>query len=319
MRELNIASVDLNLLPALEALLRRRHVTHAAEDVGVSQPAMSHILARLRAVLDDELLVRSSSGLALTARAKELAPRVAAVLDMARGIYRPPAFEVGDVRRTIQVVASDLHSILFMPRVVERVRAEAPGIDVALHNYRRDVFDRLDDGSIDLVFADAQIPLPPRAISTVIGEDRYAIVMREGHPFSRKTWTMADYGKWESVIVSIFGDGTSSLDARLAKAGIVRRIGLSTPHFMAALATVSSTDMVATTSMLFARSFAKIYRLRILDAPFADMHLTSTLIGSAIRANDPVLRWFSGVVKEVSEDVRARVSRTAAKRAHMAA
>jgi len=309
MRELNLASVDLNLLPALEALLRRRHVTRAAEDVGMSQPAMSHILARLRDVLGDQLLVRGSSGLALTHRAEELAPRVAAVLDMARGIYRPPALELAEVRRVIQVVASDLHAILFMPRIVERVRAEAPGIEVALRNYRRDIFDQLDGGSIDLIFADTQTPLPPRTLSTVIGEDRYALVMREAHPASGKKWAMANYAKWDSVVVSIFGDGTSTVDARLAKAGVVRRIGLTTPHFMAALATVAATDMVATTSLLFAKSHAKAYRLQVKELPFLDIGLTSTIIGSALRMNDPIIRWFCGIVKEVSEDVRSRVFR----------
>jgi DNA-binding transcriptional LysR family regulator len=307
MRELNLSSVDLNLLPALEALLRRRHVTRAAEDVGMSQPAMSHILARLRDVLGDALLVRGSSGLALTARAEELAPRVAAVLNLARGIYEPPAFDLTQVRRIIHVVASDLHAILFMPRVVERVRIEAPGIEVALHNYRRDIFSHLDDGSIDLVFADAETPLPPRAVSILIGEDRYALVMRQHHPAADRRWTIADYGKWDSVVVSIFGDGTSNIDARLAKAGVVRRVGLSTPHFMAALATVAATDMVATTSLLFAKNFAKAYRLRIEELPFLDIRLTATLIGSAVRMSDPVIRWFCGVVKDVSEDARARV------------
>jgi DNA-binding transcriptional LysR family regulator len=86
MRDLNLASVDLNLLPALEALLRRRHVTRAAEDVGLSQPAMSHVLARLRHVLDDDLLVRGPSGFALTPRAEEIAPRVTAILNAARVI-----------------------------------------------------------------------------------------------------------------------------------------------------------------------------------------------------------------------------------------
>ena len=307
MRELNLASVDLNLLPALEALLRRRHVTRAAEDVGMSQPAMSHILARLRDVLGDELLVRSSAGLVLTARAEELVPRVAAVLDLARGIYRPPAFDLGEVRRTIHVVASDLHAILFMPRIIDRVRGEAPGIEVALHNYRRDVFSHLDDGSIDLVFADTSTPLPPRAVSTVIGDDRYGLVMREKHPAAGTKWTIADYGKWDSVVVSIFGDGTSSLDARLAKAGVVRRIGLSTPHFMATLATVSATDMVATTSLLFATHYARAYRLQVREIPFLDIGLTSTIVGSSLRMNDPVIGWFCGIVKDVSEDVRASV------------
>jgi len=162
-------------------------------------------------------------------------------------------------------------------------------------------------GPIDLVFADADTPLPPRAVSTVIGQDRYAIVMRESHPSAHKKWTMADYGKWDSVVVSIFGDGTSSLDARLATSGVVRRIGLSTPHFMAVLATVAGTDMVATTSMLFAKSFAKAYRLRVSEVAFLDMRLSSTIVGSSVRMSDPVMKWFCNVVRIVSEDVRKAV------------
>ena len=307
MRELNLSSVDLNLLPALEALLRQRHVTRAADDVGVSQPAMSHILARLRGVLGDELLVRGASGLVLTTRAEELVPRVAAVLDLARGIYRPTQAELSEVRRTIRIAAADLHAILFVPRLVARARREAPGIDLVLQNYSRDILSHLDDGSIDLVFADAGTPLPPRAASTLIGEDRYALVMREDHPAANRRWTIADYGKWDSVMVSIFGDGVSDLDARLAKAGVIRRVGLSTPHFMATLANVAATDMVATTSRLFATCHAEAYRLRVLELPFLDIRLTSTVISSALRANDPVIRWLCGLIKEVSEDLRRQV------------
>jgi DNA-binding transcriptional LysR family regulator len=307
MRDLNLASVDLNLLPALEALLRRRHVTRAAEDVGLSQPAMSHILARLREVLGDELLVRGSSGLALTSRAEEIAPRVAAVLNATRAIYQPPPFEVSKIRRALHVAGCDLHSILFVPDLMDRIRKEAPGIQLSIQNYTRDVFKRLEDGSIDLVFADAETPLPPGAVSTVIGDDRYALVMREQHPAAKKKWTVAEYASWESVVVSIFGDGASDVDARLAKAGVARRIGLSTPHFMASLAAVSATDMIATTSHLFATRHAKAYRLIVREPPFPEIRFTSTVIGSALRMNDPVIRWFCALVKEVSESVRHEI------------
>jgi DNA-binding transcriptional LysR family regulator len=304
MRDLNIRSVDLNLLPALEALLRLRNVTRAAEEVGLSQPAMSHMLGRLRHVLGDELLVRGRSGFALTTRAEEIAPRVAAVLNAARTIYRPPNFDMSKVRRVLHVVGCDLHSVLFGPALIERVRNEAPGIELSIENYTRNIFRRLEDGSVDLIFADAQTPLPPGAVSTVIGEDRYALVMREKHPAARKRWTVADYSKWDSAVVSIFGDGQTDVDARLAKAGVVRRVGLTTPHFMASLAAVSATDMVANTSEIFALRFAKAYRLVVREPPFPEILFTSTVIGSALRMNDPVLRWLCALIKDVSESVR---------------
>jgi DNA-binding transcriptional LysR family regulator len=311
MRDLNLRSVDLNLLPALEALLRRRHITRAAEEVGLSQPAMSHMLARLRRVLGDDLLVRGSSGFALTARAEEIAPRVAALLNAARAIYRPPPFEISKVRRVLHVAAADLHTILFLPDVMGRIRAEAPGIEISVHNYTRDIFKRLNDGSVDLVLADAETPLPPGAVSTVIGEDRYALVMREKHPAAGKRWRVAEYAKWDSVVVSIFGDGASDVDARLAKAGVARRIGLSTPHFMASLAAVSVTDMIATTSLIFAARHAKTFRLVVREPPLPEIRFTSTIIGSALRMNEPVISWFCALVKEVSETTRRQILRTA--------
>jgi len=122
MRQLNLSSVNLGLLPALDALLRRRHVTRAAEDVGLSQPAMSHVLARLRHALGDDLLVRGPSGLVLTSRAEEMAPQVAAILDAAKAIYRPPLFEPSKVQRTLHLVGCDWHSMLIVPDLMKRIR-----------------------------------------------------------------------------------------------------------------------------------------------------------------------------------------------------
>lgn len=309
MRDLNLSSTDLSLLPALDALLRRRHVTRAAEDVGLSQPAMSHVLARLRRALGDDLLVRGPSGLALTSRAEEIAPHVTAILDAAKAIYRPPAFEPSKVRRTLRLVGCDWHSILFAPDLMKRIREQAPGIELSIENYTRDSFKRLAEGAVDLAFFNAQTPLPPGAVSTVVGEDRYALVMRDGHPAARKKWTLADYAKWDSVVVALTGDGMSDIDARLAKAGITRRVGLSTPHFMGCLAAVSATDMIATTSLLFAARHARAYGLVVRKPPFPEARFANTLIGSASRMNDPVIRWFCALFKDVYDTLQHRVLR----------
>ena len=309
MRQLNLSSVNLGLLPALDALLRRRHVTRAAEDVGLSQPAMSHVLARLRHALGDDLLVRGPSGLVLTSRAEEMAPQVAAILDAAKAIYRPPLFEPSKVQRSLHLVGCDWHSILIVPDLMKRIHEEAPGIQLSVESYTHDTFKRLAEGAVDLVFFNTQTPLPPGAVSTAVGEDRYALVMRNGHPAARKKWTLADYAKWDNVVVSLTGDGMSDIDARLAKAGITRRVGLSTPHFMGCLATVSATDMIATTSLLFAARHATAFGLQVRQPPFPEGRFMNTLIGSASRTNDPVIRWFCALFKDVYEAVQHRVLR----------
>jgi DNA-binding transcriptional LysR family regulator len=106
---------------------------------------MSHVLARLGSTRfwGDDLLVRGPSGLALTSGAKEIAPRVAAVLNAARAIYRPPPFEPSKVRRVLHIGGCDTHSILFVPDLINRIRAQAPGIELSIQNYIRDIFKRL--------------------------------------------------------------------------------------------------------------------------------------------------------------------------------
>ena len=303
MREMNLSAVDLNLLPALDALLRRRHVTRAAGDIGLSQPAMSRALARLREVLGDELLVRASRGLVLTPRAQELAPRLSAVLESTRGLFLTPQFEPATLRRTLRIAGSDAQSVLLAPAIMAWLRREAPDVDLKVEPYGANLAQRLEDGSLDLAFAVADAPLPPGAVSLTIAQDRLALVMRRGHPAADRAWSMADYQRYDHVGVAIFGDGASALDARLAKAGFVRRIALSTPHFMAALAAVAATDMVTTISQTLAQRFAGEFNLIVRAPPFDDEGMQLTLVAAAARASDPALKWFCALVREVAREV----------------
>ncbi len=257
MREVNLAGLDLNLLPALEALLRRRNVTHAAAEVGLSQPAMSRALARLRDIFGDPLLVRTGGGLTLTPAAATLSPKVAAALEGVRGLFRAPAMDPARLERTIRLAAADAQTILIAPRLLARLEREAPGVDLVFSSIGRDIMSRMELGEIDLCFATAATPLPPGAVSEMIGRDRLALVMRRGHPGANRAWTHADYALYRHATVSFFGDGVSEIDALLGAAGVERRIGLVTPHFMAAIAAVAASDLVTTISAAFAGRFAQ--------------------------------------------------------------
>ncbi len=305
MREVNLSAVDLNLLPALEALLRRRNVTRAAADVGLSQPAMSRALTRLRRILADPLLVRGANGLAPTPRARELAPRLGAALEAARGLFRAQSFEPAGLSRTIRLAASDVQTLLLVPAIMARLARVAPGVDLVIEPYGPDVRRRMEEGSLDLAFALASTPLPPGAWSEAIGLDRLALVMRRGHPAADVAWTLADYGRFDHVTVALLGDGESEIDARLAAAGVSRRIALTTPHFIAALASVAATDMVTTVSATLARRFAAPFDLVLRAPPFADVALPMTLVGAGPRANDSALRWFCALTREVGAQVYA--------------
>jgi DNA-binding transcriptional LysR family regulator len=300
MHDINLSGLDLNLVPALDALLRRRNVTRAAEEVGLSQPAMSRALARLRDLQGDPLLVRTRTGYVLTPRAQAIQPRLAQAVAQLKGVFQTESFDPAAVRRTVRLAAGDTQAILLLPEVVARLAAEAPGVDLRVEPYGPDILDRLESGSLDLVFALGSTPLPPGVHSEAVGDDELALVTRRGHPAAGRAWSLADYGDWGHVGVAIVGDGRSEIDAMLAAHGVTRRMVLVTPYFTAALATVASTDLVTTVSAAMARRFATAFGLVLQPPPFADTRLTTTLVCSHVRAADPFLIWFRGLVREIA-------------------
>ncbi len=302
MREVNLSAIDLNLIPAFEALLRLRNVTHAAAEVGLSQPAMSRALGRLRETFGDPLLVRAGGSLAPTPFAEALAPKVAAALGELRGLFHTPAFDPSMLERTIRIAAADVQTILFAPPLIQRLHRDAPGVDLRFEPIGRDILRRMEQGSVDLCFATAATPLPPGALSDTLAQDRLALVMRREHPAANKSWTLADYGVFPHATVAFFGDGLSDVDARLAAAGIERRIALTTPHFMAAIAAVAASDLVTTLSATFARKFAGAFGLVLRKPPFDDT-LDLTVVSLRLRAADPTMRWFRGVLREVADEI----------------
>ena len=308
MRELNLAGVDLNLLPALEALIRRRNVTRAGADVGLSQPAMSRALARLRALIGDPILVKAPRGLAPTARAAALLPQLTAALDGLGGVLRPQAFDASALDRTFRIVASDVQTLLIGPALLAGLRAAAPRADLSFLPVSPDVRERIEAGDVDLAFAIASLPLPPGAHSEPLIDDRLALVTRRGLRPAGTVWTLADYAACDHATVSIFGDRSSDIDAELAEAGLVRRVVFTSPHFMAALAAVGASDCVTTVSAALARRFAEAFGLELHEPPLRQKRLPMTTVVAATRARDPALVWLRARLKEAAAAVYRETS-----------
>jgi DNA-binding transcriptional LysR family regulator len=298
MHEMNLKSVDLNLLTALGALLRHRHVTKAADEVGLSQPAMSRALMRLRYLFGDLLLVRGVGGLILTARAEALAPRLTLLLNEIKALLVEAPFEPAKARRTVTVVGTDSHAVTLIPPVLARIRKEAPGIDVVFKGFTPDVSQKVQRGEVDMVFSVANQPLRAGAASEPLRKDCLALVMRRGHPLSQTPLTIEDFGRCEHVLVSIFDDGASEIDAILAASGVERRIALTTPHFMGALAAVAGTDMVMTLSRSVAERYRQTFDLVLREPPFGNPAYEQTMVWSAARGSDPLMQWVRGLMRE---------------------
>ncbi|MGJ3647127.1 LysR substrate-binding domain-containing protein [Sphingomonas sp. GlSt437] len=299
MHDKHLRAIDLNLLPVLDALLRHRNATRAGDEVGLSQPAMSRALGRLRHLLDDPLLVRGIKGQVLSPRAEALRAPLAALLGEMRALLTDPPFNPAAEQRTLRIAMTDAQASLLLARLVRRVSDAAPGIVIEWVPISPAVPERMALGEIDLSFALDTTPLPRGAASEPLMEDEVAVVVRQGHPCGG-AWAMADYARYPSIVISLMGDAASEIDTALAAVGIERSIAAIVPTFRAAAEIVAATDAVTTISRAFAAPLAPALPLQLLPAPLANPRLGITIVWASYRGNDPLLVWLRGMLRAVA-------------------
>jgi DNA-binding transcriptional LysR family regulator len=297
MHQTHLRSIDLNLLPVLDALLQHRNATRAGEAVGLSQPAMSRALGRLRDLLDDPLLVRGPRGLVLSPRAEALRQPLAALLQDLRGLLVDPPFDPAHEQRLVRIAMTDAQAELLLVPLVQRLAAEAPGVIAEWVPIGPGLRDRMLAGEVDLAMALDTTPLPRGAMSRPLFDDRLVVVMRRGHPAAGR-WALGDYARWPSVVIALLGDPASDIDAELAGAGITRRVAAIVPTFRASIDIVAGSDAVTTVSRAFAARMATSQDLVLVDPPLAQTRLGVVMVWAAHRQADPVLRWLGEVLRQ---------------------
>lgn len=250
-----LGSIDLNLLVALDMLLRLRSVTQAAKNLGITQSAMSHSLRRLRDVFDDPLLVRGTAGMVPTPRAEALAdPLRGALLSLCRAIEGPPDFEPATTERGFALASPDLFDALVLPRVLTRLAELAPRITLTVAPGLHSLPDRLESGELDLAVVatltgpDAKpmaAELSPELRMRRLLRDRFKAFVRRGHPaLGGRRLSAKAFAKLGHVLVSPTGRGEGVVEPLLAERGLKRRIAFRAPHFATAIAVTQETDLV---------------------------------------------------------------------------
>jgi DNA-binding transcriptional LysR family regulator len=281
MREVNLRSVDLNLLVVLAALLAEVNVTRAAAKAGMSQPAMSRALGRLRALLGDPLLVRGAAGLTLTPFARAVQPQLEAVLGDVRGLLAERQFDPAQLKGMVTLAGTDHQTIMLLPRVMRELSRQAPALDVRVTPLTPATPARMLAGTIDLGFgtlSDSGAPLQREPLY----RDRFVTLLRDNHP-ALDDWTLARFVGLDHVLVTINDDGRGAVDTVLDGLGLTRRIALRLPHFFAAISIVAQTDMVVTLPATIAQHFAAEFRLQILATPVDTFHGRVILAAGARR------------------------------------
>jgi len=299
---MNWGGFDLNLLIVFDAVMQERSVTRAGSRIGLSQPAMSHALNRLRYMLKDELFVRTPEGMVPTPRAERLAePRRDAVSEMQLAL-EPAAFDPAASDRRFALAVNNYAAVVLAPPLVAAASAAAPAVRLDLRpSGTLDIIDRLDRSDLDLTVG-SMASEGERFATAPLLEDPFVMVMRRGHPASRRKLSAAAFSALPHLEISSSGEDTGFIDRWLAEGGFVRRIALRAPYLSAAAILVQS-DMVATLSRRIAQEFVRSHPLQIREPPYDSPRVRTVMLWHRRLDRHPAHRWLRDVVLSVAKSL----------------
>ena len=287
----NLRSIDLNLLVVFDALVEERGVRRAGERIGLSQSATSHALDRLRKLLGDEILIRTTNGMEPTPRAISLAGPVRLALQDIQTALTPDRFVPMEAEGDFYVAVETHETIVALPQLVDEVRAEAPSLVLTVRSGSvKEILDDIDNGRTDIGLGFFR-GLPDRFMTCRLLADRYVCIMRPDHPLATKPLTMEDYLKAPHLLVSMSGAPEDLIDSALAEMDLRRRIAMRLPQGLAAVIALERSDMITTITRGAARVFAQSSSLVSVELPFESPKVEFRLIWNKRMQNSPANRW----------------------------
>lgn len=298
---MNLASIDLNLLVAFEALMQEQHVTRAGQRIGLAQPSMSSALARLRVLFDDRLFVRTGQNMRPTPKALALSSPVSAALEQVRrALDASPKFEPKTARTCFTIAATDYGNHIVLPQIMSAVLREAPGVDVRVRllTNQHEVGRQLEASEID-AFILHRLPVSPRTVRYRLFEDRYVWVRDASLCDDGQVLSWEEYNRLPKAwYVSAGSDGsTSTVSALPAEHGDVHRVAVMVPNSSALPFVVAGTDLIAPMSERIARRFAALAGVSVVALPQPGAAYIIDLVIARNRLNEAPLRWFVDLIR----------------------
>ena len=299
-----LGAIDLNLLVVFDAVMRERNVTRAGEHLGLSQPAMSHALTRLRYMLKDDLFVRSPKGMLPTPRAEQLASPVRAALDGLQHSLEPTQFIPTEATRSFGIAVDNYSAIVMVGPLAARVTKLAPGVRLEFRpSGTLDILDLLDRGELDLAIG----PWPDqgeRFSRLSLLQDGFVAVLRKGHPaVGARELSLEEFAALPHLAISSVPYDTDFVDRALARRKLTRRVHLRAP-FLSAAQILATSDMVSVLQQRVADELVRYRPLVIRRLPHSSPTLETAMIWPRRLDNQPAHRWLRDMVGVTAKGLR---------------
>jgi DNA-binding transcriptional LysR family regulator len=301
-----LGAIDLNLLVVFDAVMQERNVTRAGQRLGLSQPAMSHALTRLRYMLKDDLFVRSPKGMLPTPRAEQLALPVRSALDGLQHSLEPTQFIASEATRSFRVAVDNYSAVVLVGPLTGRITKIAPEVMLEFRpSGTLNILDLLDRGELDLAVG----PFPEqgeRFSRLPLLQDDFVVVLRKGHPAaSARDLSMERFAALSHLEISSVPYTTNFVDQALARRKLTRRIKLRAP-FLSAVRILVASDMVSVLRRRVADELVRYRPLVIRPLPHSSPTMETAMIWPRWLDNQPAHRWLREIFTVVTKGLRAK-------------
>jgi DNA-binding transcriptional LysR family regulator len=296
--ELN--QIDLNLLVVFQQLMTERRVSRVAENLGLTQPAVSNSLAKMRRIFGNELFLRTPAGMVPTPLAEQLGESIGYALAMIHsGLNQQTQFDPAATKQSMTIGMTDIGEIVFLPTLVERLSREAPGVALStVRNATANLKDDMESGRVDLAIG--LLPqLKAGFFQRQLFRQRYVCLFRKNHRLDKKKMSLAEFRAAEHLVVVSAGTGHGAIDSLMKRSGIDRLVRLTVPHFVGVGHILQGTDLVATVPERLAAHLAEPFDLAYLPHPVRLPEIAINVFWHAKAHRSMANQWLRGVVFEL--------------------
>jgi DNA-binding transcriptional LysR family regulator len=297
---MDLTDIDLNQLVLFQELMVERRVSKVAEKLGITQPAVSNTLAKLRRTLGDELFLRTPAGMVPTPYAEQLSEPIGYALGMIHsGLNQQIRFDPAKVKGSMTIGMTDIGEIVFLPTLLDRLKREAPNLMInTVRTTAVNLREDMESGKVDLAIG--LLPqLKAGFFQRRLFMQRYVCLFRKGHPLEKKRMSLNEFRAAEHLVVITAGTGHGKVDELIRRTGIDRTVRLTVPHYVSVGHILQSSDLLATVPERLAQGLAHPFGLTYVAHPARLPEIAINAFWHAKVHRSPANQWLRGLVFEL--------------------